>query len=230
MTKYYVQDNAVVVNKYAVKYSTGRSSGKIESISEVTQYFSEDLEFNAFISELTAKGIKFEVIVLDTDDILKYSGMTVESDEEARRVIEPAVEEVISDKLMEIKAKCRETIYGGVDVTLSGGETKHFSLTIEDQINLISIADRINSAETDLKAALYHADGEICTFFSKDDFSLIADTASDFIIRQTTYCNSLMAYVKSLKNREDIEAVVYGQELTGDFLENYNKMLKNIVI
>ena len=71
----------------------------------------------------------------------------------------------------------------------------------------------------------YHADGEMCTLFSAVDFTLIANTAMSFILRQTTYCNHLMSYVKSLDNVSDVQAVVYGQELTGEFLENYNNII-----
>ena len=63
--------------------------------------------------------------------------------------------------------------------------------------------------------------------FSIADFTLIANTASAFKVQQTTYCNHLMAYVKSLTTKEEIDSVTYGQELTGKFLENYNKILKN---
>lgn len=37
------------------------------------------------------------------------------------------------------------------------------------------------------------------------------------LLRQTTYCNHLMSYIKILENISDVLPVVYRQELTGEF-------------
>ena len=75
----------------------------------------------------------------------------------------------------------------------------------------------------------YHADGELCTLFSVTDFTLVANSATKFILQQTTYCNHLMAFVRSLETRSEIEKVVYGQELTGKFLESYNDVIGGVI-
>lgn len=226
MRKYYVQDGKIVINKYAVRYERIINNVKAETKSEVLQYAADDIELSGLLGELERNGTAYTVINLDTEDILKYDGMRVVSDEEARRLIEPALEEVKGDKIKEISDTCKETIFKGINVTLSDGNTKHFSLKTEDQINLNGLLGQINLGNIKPENGVpYHADGEMCTLFSIVDFTLIANTAMSFILRQTTYCNHLMSYVKSLENVNDVQAVVYGQELTGEFLESYNNII-----
>ncbi len=50
-----------------------------------------------------------------------------------------SVEDVRTETVAQMSATCNAAIVGGVDVTLTGGETKHFSLTLEDQLNLLSL-------------------------------------------------------------------------------------------
>lgn len=226
MKKYYVKNGKVVVNKYCVQYVYSVDNGNSETKSEVVQYAVNDNELNALTKELEAKGIEYSVVELDTDDIAKYNGVNVSSDEEARRIVEPTLEEVISDKLKEISDICEQTIYIGIDVTLSDGITKHFSLKTEDQINLNGLVSQVSIGNIKAENGVpYHADGEICTLFSIADFTLVANSATAFVLQQTTYCNHLMMYVRSLENVEAVKAVAYGQELTGEFLESYKNIM-----
>ncbi len=226
MKKYYVKNGKVVVNKYCVQYVYSVDNGNSETKSEVVQYAVNDNELNALTKELEAKGIEYSVVELDTDDIAKYNGVNVSSDEEARRIVEPTLEEVISDKLKEISDICEQTIYNGIDVTLSDGITKHFSLKTEDQINLNGLVSQVSIGNIKAENGVpYHADGEICTLFSIADFTLVANSATAFVLQQTTYCNHLMMYVRSLENVEAVKAVAYGQELTGEFLESYKNIM-----
>ena len=226
MRKYYVQNGKIVINKYAVCYERIINNPKAETKSEVLQYAGDDIELNGLLGELDRGGIEYTVTNLDTEDILRYDGMPVSSGEEARRLIEPTIDEVKGDKIKEISATCEETIFKGVDVALSDGSVKHFSLKTEDQINLNGLLGQINLGNIKPENGVpYHADGELCTLFSVVDFTLIANTAMSFILRQTTYCNHLMSYVKSLETRKEVEAVTYGQELTGEFLESYNTII-----
>ena len=226
MKKYYVKNGKVVVNKYCVQYVYSVDNGNSETKSEVVQYAVNDNELNALTKELEAKGIEYSVVELNTDDIAKYNGVNVSSDEEARRIVEPTLEEVISDKLKEISDICEQTIYNGIDVTLSDGITKHFSLKTEDQINLNGLVSQVSIGNIKAENGVpYHADGEICTLFSIADFTLVANSATVFVLQQTTYCNHLMMYVRSLENVEAVKAVAYGQELTGEFLESYKNIM-----
>lgn len=226
MRRYFIQNGKIVINKYCVEYAYSSQDGSVKTDFKVTHYISGETELGGLLNELDTKSIDYTVTNLDTEDILRYDGMPAASEEEARRLIEPALEEVKGDKINEISAACKETIFKGIEVTLSDGNTKRFSLKTEDQINLNGILGQINLGNIKPENGVpYHADGEMCTLFSAADFTLIANTAMSFILRQTTYCNHLMSYVKSLENVSDVQAVVYGQELTGEFLESYNNII-----
>ena len=225
MINYYIEDGKIVINKYVVKYKNKTISNKAITDSNVIQYVYDDMELNGLISELERNNIEYSVEELDTENILKYEGTFVSCYEEARRIIEPTVDELTEDKINEIKKACRDNIYNGIDVELVNGETKHFSLTLEDQMNLNGLITQISIGNIKAeKGVPYHADGEMCTLFSIEDFTLIANKASEYIIAQTTYCNHLMNYVKSLETVEELNNVYYGMPLTGEFLNNFEEL------
>lgn len=72
-------------------------------------------------------------------------------------VEEPTIDYVRASKIAELKYHCNKAITNGVDVKLSDGETRHFSMSLEDQINLLTMAylsdDSVYSAE-DMKAII----------------------------------------------------------------------------
>ena len=113
-------------------------------------------------------------------------------------------------KIKEMKNVCRSKIESGVDIVLSDGDTYHFSLTTQDQLNLSTLSALISSGETSIP---YHADGEPCKYYSVEDVSAIISTAREHIIYHTTYYNSLKAYISSLRSINTIGAVVYGCEI-----------------
>ena len=131
------------------------------------------------------------------------------------------LEIAIAKKLDEISAKCNTVIEAGVDV----GD-KHFSLTEKDQIN---IGTWLNFANAGF-AVPYHVDDNSCMIYTADEFKNIAFAAIRFIVDNTTYCNQLMQYIKTLISVSDVESVTYGQPLTGMFLENYNHIMNNLPI
>lgn len=72
----------------------------------------------------------------------------IKFEEEAPIEYEPVVDEieeltidfVRSSKISELKHNCNKAITNGVDVKLSDGETRHFSMSLEDQINMLTMA------------------------------------------------------------------------------------------
>ena len=131
------------------------------------------------------------------------------------------LEIAIAKKLDEVSAECNITIENGVDV----GEN-HFSLTEKDQIN---IGTWLNFANAGF-AVPYHSDGNDCIVYTAEEFKVIAFSAIRFIVHHTTYCNQLMQYIKTLTDVSDIEAITYGQNLTGTYLDNYNNIMSNLPI
>ena len=99
---------------------------------------------------------------------------------------------------------------GRVDVTLTGGETKHFSLTLEDQLNLLSLQGRVASGADSVP---YHADGEECSYYSAADFGRIADAATRWKLYQESYFNALRGYILALETVTELRGVTYGMDI-----------------
>lgn len=140
---------------------------------------------------------------------------------------EPTLEEVKNQKIEEISNKCNEIIFNGIDVDLSIGK-KHFSLTIEDQLNLFGKQSQILSGEERFE---YHADGEGCIYFSKEDMMKTIQSAMQFVSYHTTYCNSMFQWIKSLESKENILTINYGdlipEEYQSEVLKTYNTLMEN---
>ena len=116
---------------------------------------------------------------------------------------------------------CRNTIEAGFDLELRG-ETKHFSLATQDQLNLMSL----NVMAQTQSLIPYHADGEECDFYTAEEINEIIDTANAFKIYHTTYYNALKGYINSLETIEDIAAVTYGMEIPEEYQTNVLKALE----
>ena len=127
---------------------------------------------------------------------------------------EPTLEEVQSQKISEISSVCQQTIYNGIDVQLSSGETKHYSLKTEDQLNLFGKQVQLS---TDATRFEYHADGEPCKWYSREDMTSIVTQAMSFVSYNTTYCNSFYKYIKALTEKEKILSLQYGDEIPEEY-------------
>ena len=117
-------------------------------------------------------------------------------------------------KITEMTNICKKTIIDGFNTSLSDGNFYHFSLTIEDQINLLNISNNIDNSDDKI---IYHADGERCKYFSKDDMKLIITKANNFKMYHTTYFNCLKSYINSLSDINTISNITYGIQLPEKF-------------
>jgi hypothetical protein len=124
-------------------------------------------------------------------------------------------------KLNSLSYTCRITIEQGFD-TIIRGETKHFSLTTQDQLNLMSL-----SAMAQTQSLIpYHADGEECTFYTAEEINQIIDAANSFKNYQIAYYNALKTYVNDLDTIEDIAAIEYGTPIPDEYKSDVLKILE----
>lgn len=135
---------------------------------------------------------------------------------------EITVEFIKSRKIIEMSATCSSVITNGFDVVLSDGESHHFSLTTQDQLNLITLTTMVASGETNIP---YHADGELCKFYSPDDIIKISTGATNFKTYQVSYFNSLKAYIESMNDIESISAITYGIQIPEEYMSDVLKVL-----
>ena len=119
-----------------------------------------------------------------------------------------------TQKIKEMSYCCNQAIVNGFDVELSDGRTHHFSLTVQDQLNLITLSSLAASGVDNIP---YHADGELCEFFSVNDIQMIVKAATELKTYHTTYYNSLKLFIQSLVDRDDVANVIYGANIPDEY-------------
>lgn len=136
-----------------------------------------------------------------------------------------SLEDARAAKYHEITVACEQTIYAGVDVSTSSG-VEHFSLTEKDQINLFGKKMQLLAGEEKLE---YHEDGQPCKYFSAADMQNIVDRAMFFVSYNTTYCNAMNMWIKSITKASDFEQIKWGasipEEFQNEVLKDYMKLL-----
>lgn len=137
----------------------------------------------------------------------------------------PTLEEIKQMKIIELSDTCQNIIYNGVDIELSNGK-EHFSLTIEDQLNLFGKQAQLL---TNADRFEYHSDGNSCKYYPKEEMKEILETATKFVSYHTTYCNSLFQWIKSLDDIDKIKSIKYGDKVPSEFesevLKDYNILM-----
>lgn len=136
---------------------------------------------------------------------------------------EEEVEEIRNAKIDELLAAQDAAIAAGTDILLSDGSTKHFNYGDGDQAD---VSDMFNAVSIGMAFYIYHANNDNCEVYSTKDIIIIYSTLSSLKTAQKTYCNQLCMYVKTLTTVPEIQAVTYGQELTGRYLEKYNELVE----
>lgn len=128
-----------------------------------------------------------------------------------------------SRKINEMNSVCLKTITDGFDIVLSDGEPHHFSLTTQDQLNLITLSTMVASGKTEIP---YHADGELCKFYSLDDINAILNAATTYITYHESYFNALRGYIDSLDDIDEISKITYGIEIPTQYMSDVLMSLK----
>ena len=154
-------------------------------------------------------GLQYEVPIYEDCEL--YHAYTEEDKQAA-----------MNAKIEELSAASSKAILAGMDVQLSDGSKKHFTFSDRDQANLSSIFGAVSMGAT---AYPYHADGESCKMYCAKDITVIYATLYRLLLEQNTYFNQLREYVRTLKTVPEINAVQYGDPLTGVYLNGYNSLI-----
>ena len=143
-------------------------------------------------------------------------------------VIEPVdvvgeitIDYVRTAKLNEMSNACRAAITSGIDLQLRG-ETHHFSLSTQDQLNLMTLSVMAQTSDE----IPYHADGEEVIFYTADEINQIVAAANAHKIYHTTYYNALKSYINALDTIEEISAITYGTEIPEEYKSEVLKALE----
>lgn len=113
-------------------------------------------------------------------------------------------------KKEELSLACQSAIGDGVDVPLTDGGVKHFSLTDHDQTNLTAKMMNILAGETSFE---YHSDGDPCMYYGADDMARICVAAQQKVSFETTYYNCLCQWMNALTVSDEVMAINYGSDI-----------------
>lgn len=127
---------------------------------------------------------------------------------------EVTIQHIKDKKISEMSKMCNAVITKGFDTALEDGEIHHFSLTTQDQLNLITLQAMIQSGQS---LVPYHADNESCRFFSAADIQTVLTGATNHITYHVSYFNALKGYVNSLDDIKKVDAIKYGEEIPKEY-------------
>jgi hypothetical protein len=171
-----------------------------ENEAQYIQY-GEDLYHAPWMEAVDGNPMIADVIRIEEDE---YNCLVsaIESNEEIKFAdesvaeFEPIVDEVEeltidyirSAKIAELKHECNKAITEGFDMELSDGETRHFTLSLDDQINLLTQA------------------------YFDEDMQPVVVKMNNFKIDHMSRLKELEEYVNSLTDIEEITKVSYRKE------------------
>lgn len=166
------------------------------------------------ITERNPEGLKRIIPAKDIYEDCQYYHEYTEDEKET----------CLNGKLSSLSNSCNEKITNGAEITLTDESKKTFSYSIEDQAN---VSEMFNAIVMGATSYPYHANGEGCKMYSAEDIVKIYSALTALKTSQVTYYNQLREYVKTLEFVPDIQSIVYGQELTGSYLDTYNELMQN---
>ena len=116
------------------------------------------------------------------------------------------VEYVRQMKIQQLSMACNEAIVGGFDYN-----GQHYSLTIEDQIELQSLV--FQATQNPYGKFPYHADNSTYEELTSEEVLALYDAANSWKNSQRLYFNQLKQYVLGLSTMEEINSIQYGMEI-----------------
>lgn len=162
-----------------------------------------------------------EAIINNETIVIPSGNPSSDEEEETSQIDIESLEFVRSSKIQEMSYACRTTIEAGFDLDIHD-EKQHFSLTTQDQLNLMSLGAMAQTQSL----IPYHADGEQTTFYTSEEINEIVEAANSFKIYHTTYYNALKDYINALETIEEISAITYGVEIPEEYKSNVLKILE----
>lgn len=175
--------------------------------------------------ELLFDGTGYDTIyrTIENGYILSNDGSVYEppAEPDPEPVYELTLDELKTAKKQEVSAACEQTIASGIDVQLPGG-VEHFSLTANDQINLIGSQAAVTAGEQQIA---YHEDGKPCRYYTPEEIGLIVQQTMFWIGYHRTYCNSINMWIQAVTGKEDLQEIYYGADVPevyqSDVLKDY---------
>ena len=145
------------------------------------------------------------------------------SDEEIEADRLPDLETVRAAKIAEMSAACNAAINAGTTVQMPNGTQEAFTYSTADQAN---VSEMFMACLMGAESYPYHANDEACKSYTAAEIMSIYGTLSMYKTGQLTYHNQLKQYIGTLETVQEVQAVTYGQELTGEYLVAYGTLMQ----
>lgn len=157
--------------------------------------------------------------IIDPDPYIPPEPEPTQEEIEAEEAYKKSLQFVKDSKIEYMDYLCHQTIVNGINVVLSDGETHHFTLKEEDQINLFGKMKEIEMGATRVS---YHANNSDnndnrCAYYNAEDIQTIFSTGFFHKEFHSTYFESLKYYINSMESLEVISAVYYGMEIPEEY-------------
>lgn len=155
---------------------------------------------------------------------IPFSGKITEN-QSFRAVFEyiPTLEEVQEDKVSEMNSAMESAIAYGAEVQMSDGTAERFTLTDRDQLSLIGLQVSASILSTTqnidpLTFPWHPADEDVhCKFYSQEDMQKISSVGLQYVLYHVTYFRDLRIYIRSLTDKEPIQAITYGTMIPTEY-------------
>lgn len=132
------------------------------------------------------------------------------------------MEDVQAEKLAKLSAACESTILDGITMTTEDGVERRFGCRVVDQMNATAA---LKLVEQGAPGYLLQDGDDNCFYATANDISSITVGFIQHVTKTRTYRNVLSDYVKSLTDPQEVLAVRWGQELSGEWLVKYNEKM-----
>ena len=170
------------------------------------------------------KALEEEKEIIDPDPYIPPEPEPTPEEQEREEEYRRSLQFVKDKKIEYMSYLCHQTIENGILITLSDGLEHRFSLTENDQANLMERQAQLMAGATQVS---YHADGELCTYYSAEDMTAIIQASIFHKDYQTTYFNSLKHYINSMTDKNEVSAVEYGIEIPEQY---QSQPLKDLLV
>lgn len=226
---YDIQDNYIEFSNENTMYYTYYNVNNEGYVTGIYTTNTEKSDAVLVVSGIDKKARYPELVleIKDKNNCYNYkianNELTKVSSEEKEILLENLKKEALKTakvaKITELTTVCQNIILNGIDYN-----GKHYTYNYSDQNNISNLVQMAKSTGMDVP---YHADGDLCELYSPTDIYAIYISEEINVTQNTTYLNQLKAYVDTLENIDDVNNIVYGQELTGEYLKNLNGIMKH---
>jgi len=165
---------------------------------------------------VSIKKKEYDILTAGAEEPAKNETVEIPAEDISKKVSETdeiTVEFVRDKKLKELSGCCEKAIEDGFSLVLSDGASHHFSMTIEDQINLAGLQRALDSNED----PVYHADGELMQFYSQEDAQDILVGASKWRTYNQALYNSLKNWIGHLTDINQINDIKYDSDIPEEY-------------